>query len=138
MFLGDMEPFGRGSYYFCEGRRSVIVDFGKAPSDYDAEMPMRERVLGDIEESINAIDDELHHTKKDWFTQLAFEKWALTEMRDLILQKPDTSPWVIVEEFMNLMDQYSLECHPNNYAFCVAYDTAWAVLAELIGGEPPH
>ena len=39
---------------------------------------------------------------------------------------------------MNLMDQYSLECHPNNYAFCVAYDTAWAVLAELIGGEPPH
>ncbi len=21
LFLGDMEPFGRGSYYFCEGRK---------------------------------------------------------------------------------------------------------------------
>lgn len=99
---------------------------------------MSKRVLQDIEESISAINEELMHARKDWFTQLSFEKWALLEMRELLLQKPETSPRIIIEEFINLMDQYTLECIPNNYAFCVAYDTAWAVLAELIGGEPPH
>jgi hypothetical protein len=99
---------------------------------------MRERLLEDIEETIFQISVELLHARNDWFTQLSYEKWTLMELRELLCQKPETSPWAIVEEFMNLMDQYSLEPHPNNQIFCVAYDTAWSVLAELMGGEPLH
>lgn len=99
---------------------------------------MRERVLQDIEESISTISEELLHAGKDWFRQLSFEKWALLEMQELLFQKPETSPWVVIEDFMNLMDQYTLECAPNNYAFCVAYDTAWGVLTGLMDSEPPH
>lgn len=99
---------------------------------------MRDRLLQDIEETIHTINVELPYAKKDHFMQLSFEKWTLMEIRDLILQKPNTSPWAIVEEFMNLMDQYTLEGPRNNFVFCVAHDTAWSVLAELMGGEPMH
>lgn len=69
---------------------------------------MREQILQDIKESIIAISMELLHAGKDWFTQLSYEKWALLEIQDLILQNPEASPWDIVEEFINLMDRYSL------------------------------
>ena len=93
---------------------------------------MREQILQDIKESIIAISMELLHAGKDWFTQLSYE------IQDLILQNPEASPWDIVEEFINLMDRYSLVPHPNNHIFCVAHDTAWSVLVELMGEEPLH
>ena len=99
---------------------------------------MREQILQDIKESIIAISMELLHAGKDWFTQHSYEKWALLEIQDLILQNPEASPWDIVEEFINLMDRYSLVPHPNNHIFCVAHDTAWSVLVELMGEEPLH
>ncbi len=99
---------------------------------------MREQILQDIEESIFEIGVELEHAKKDWFTQLCFEKWALLEIRELILKKPDASPWIIVDEFMSLMNRYTLDFPGNNDMFSIAYDTAWGVLSEIIGGEPPN
>ena len=58
---------------------------------------MRDRVLADIEETIHTINIELPYANKNRLTELSFEKWSLMEIRDLILQKPDTSPWDIVE-----------------------------------------
>lgn len=99
---------------------------------------MREQVLRDIEESIFAIDIDLLHIKdKDDFTQLSFEKWALMEMQELIREKSNISPVAVVNEFMNRMEQYAMERHPNSYVFCIAVDTAYSVLSEIIGGYSP-
>lgn len=91
----------------------------------DVYMHEREQILKDIDESISAINEELQCTTKDWFKRLAFEKWTLTEIRELILQKADISPSVVIEDFMYLMARYSQKLPPqSNYAFCVAYETA--------------
>lgn len=99
---------------------------------------MRDRVLADIEETIHTINIEQLYAKKRRLTELSFEKWSLMEMRDLILQKPDTSPRAIVEEFMDFMNPYTSDGPRNHLAFCIAYDTAFEVLTELIGGEPQY
>lgn len=69
--------------------------------------------------------------KKD-FMQRSYSLWAAIEILKLVLIKNDIPPIMVVEEFRNKIDGYSLLNSKSSIIFSIAYDTATDILDNLL------
>ncbi len=68
---------------------------------------------------------------KGYFDQLSYHNWAVEEIIQEI-EKSDMPPMLVVEEFINKMDDYSCNNRKNSRMFSIAKDAGEWVLDVLI------
>lgn len=74
---------------------------------------------------------EYHWFNQDEFKQEVMSNWAAKEILKEVEANPDVSPIIIVEQFAERMDNYSLENTFVSFSFSVAKDTADDILSIL-------
>lgn len=72
-----------------------------------------------------------NYWKKDLFAQQSYSIWAVKEIYREVSGKTNIPPIVVIEDFAERMDEYSMMCKETSFMFSVAYDVACDILAQL-------
>ena len=67
-----------------------------------------------------------------YFEQQSYSRWAANEILSYVLHHLGMSPITAVEEFANLMDEYSCKNQFSSFGFSVAHDVAMDILDMLL------
>ena len=62
--------------------------------------------------------------RKEYFEQHSYSRWAVKELIRRIQIKKNTPPIIVIEDFIQEMDEYSCKKSSSSFMFSVAKDTA--------------
>ena len=74
-----------------------------------------------------------HRLRRLEFAQESYARWAANELLIELQRRKHMPPLIVMEEFRNKMDRYSLKKGPCSWIFSVAKDTAETLIDLLIG-----
>lgn len=88
-----------------------------------------------IKEYEKELDKNYISFCKEYFDQIAYERWGLVELLKYIEENKTKPITLAVEEFAHKMDAYSLVNSKTSYMFSCAYDACINVLDILLTEE---
>lgn len=82
------------------------------------------RVIEMVKEYLQYYLGDIRRFKRKEFKQACYSKWAAQEILRRLIVDDETPPLIVLEEFRDKMDQYSLINQQSSEIFSVAKDTA--------------
>lgn len=95
---------------------------------------MHEQVLDLlIEYRLNLVDiKKKEYWNTELFQQKVYSAWAVKELYDEIINKPNIPVLLIIEDFVTKMDEYACKNKDLSHIFSIAYDTGLDIYDQLL------